>query len=143
MIDRDRLRGITFVVAPSLKLFVYPHCLPNWRVGKTVPECLRTGSLDQTVSGSVAPILAELSERRLFCSGIAAGRRWWRRKKNRKIQMNGGKPCNVLLGHPTRHSGAPIAALCYVVVVTQTSHQDCPCVSNARKAPPSFGRFVR
>src|SRR5580692_12766323 len=29
VIDRDRLCGIAFVVAPSLKLLVYPRCLPN------------------------------------------------------------------------------------------------------------------
>src|SRR4029077_7060233 len=46
----------------------------------------------------------------------------------------------MLLGHPTRHTGTPIASLCDVVVVTQTSHQDCP---NPRKPPAHFGRLVR
>src|SRR5579864_7874541 len=49
----------------------------------------------------------------------------------------------MLLGHPSRHSGAPIAALCDVVAVTQARHQECPCVSNPRKAPAHFGRLVR
>src|SRR5579864_8108953 len=49
----------------------------------------------------------------------------------------------MLLGHPTRHTGTPIASLCDVVVVTQTSHQDCPCIGNPRKAPARFGGLVR
>src|SRR5260370_13457025 len=38
--EGDGLLGITFVVAPALKLLVDPHRLPNWRVGKTVPQRL-------------------------------------------------------------------------------------------------------
>src|SRR6266481_3794101 len=101
VIDRDGLRWITLVVAPCLKFLVDPHCLPNRRVGETVPECLGTGRLDRGITRTIACILAELIKRRLFCRRVAA-RGWrWRRKKNRKIQMNGGKPWNSLLGHPT------------------------------------------
>src|SRR4029077_20257314 len=49
----------------------------------------------------------------------------------------------MLLGHPTRHTGTPIASLCDVMVVTQTSHQDCPCIGNPRKPPANFSRLVR
>src|SRR5580693_5217272 len=49
----------------------------------------------------------------------------------------------MLLGHPTRHTGTPIASLCDVVVVTQTSHQDCPCMGNPGKAPARFDWLVR
>src|SRR5260370_41533926 len=76
----------------TLKFLVDPHCLPNRRVGKTVPECLGTGRLDRGITRTIARIFAELSKRRLFCRRVAA-RGWrWRRKKNRKIRMNGGKP---------------------------------------------------
>src|SRR4029077_19553622 len=37
----------------------------------------------------------------------------------------------------------PIASLCDVLAVTQTSHQDCPCIGNPRKAPARFGGLVR
>src|SRR6202043_1476131 len=143
VIDRDRLRWITLVVTPCLKFLVDPHCLPNRRVGKTVPECLGTGRLDRGITRTIAGIFAELSKRRLLCRRVAA-RGWrWRRKKNRKIQMNGGKPCNSLPGHPTRHSGAQIAALCYVVAVTEARHQRGPGVCNTGEAPAGFGRLVR
>src|SRR5258708_35302757 len=46
VIERDGLRRITLVVAPCLKLFVDPHCLPSRRIRQTVPQCLRTGRLD-------------------------------------------------------------------------------------------------
>src|SRR2546426_9106885 len=57
--------------------------------------------------------------------------------------MNGGKPRGLLLAHPTRHAGTQIATLRDVTAVTQTLHQDRPGSRDARKAPPSFGRFVR
>src|SRR5579863_539961 len=92
VIDRDCLRWITLVVAPCLKFLVDPHCLPNRRVGQTVAECLGTGRLDRGITRAIARIFAELSKSRLFCRRVAARGCRWRRKKNRKIQMNGGKP---------------------------------------------------
>src|SRR5260370_26948177 len=143
VIDRDGFRWITLVVAPRLKFLVDPHCLANRRVGKTVPECLGTGRLDRCITRTIGRIFAELSKRQLFCRRIAA-RRWrWRRKKNRKIQMNGNKPRNSLLGHPTRDSGAQIAALCYVVAVTEARHKRAPGVRNTRKSPAHFSWLVR
>src|SRR4029077_7659356 len=143
VIERDGLCGITLVVAPRLKLLVDPHCLPNRRIGQTVPQCLRTRRLDGAISGSIARILAELSQRRLFGGRKATGWRWWWWKENRKIQMNGDKPRGLLLGHPARYTSAPITALRNVVAVTQARHQHCPGASNARKTPPRFCRFVR
>src|SRR5579864_9562291 len=92
VIDRDGLRWITLVVAPCLKFLVDPHCLPDRRVGKTVAECLGTGRLDRGITRTIARIFAQLSKRRLFCRRVAACGWRWRRKENRKIQMNGGEP---------------------------------------------------
>src|SRR6266436_424939 len=143
VIERDGICGITLIVAPRLKLLVDPHCLPNRRIGQTVPQCLRTRRLDGAISRSIARILAELSQRRLFCGRIAAGWRWWWWKENRKIQMNGSKTRRPLLGHPARYASAPITALRNIVAVTQARHQRCPGASNPRKTPPRFCRFVR
>src|SRR6201998_1102138 len=72
MIDRDGLRWITLVVAPCLKFLVDPHCLPNRRVGKTVPECLGTGPLDRGITRAIGRVFAELRKRQLLCRRVAA-----------------------------------------------------------------------
>jgi hypothetical protein len=66
--------------------------------------------LDRRITRTIARMLAELTQCRLFNSRIAAGWRWWWWKENRKIQMNDDKPRGLLLGHPTRYASAQIAA---------------------------------
>src|SRR4029077_11825383 len=88
-ICRDGFAGP--VVRPSLELLVYPHRLPDWRVGKTIPQCLRPRPLDVGIPRGIAHVLAEVIQGLLLGDRIAARWRWWRRKEDRKIQMNGGK----------------------------------------------------
>src|SRR6266481_2459468 len=80
VIDRDGLRRITLVVAPGLKLLIDPHCLPNRRVGKTVPECLWPRPLDGGIPRGIARVPAEVIQRLLLGGRIAPRWRWWWRK---------------------------------------------------------------
>src|ERR1700682_5072121 len=73
-VDGDGLLGITFVVGPALKLLVDPHRLPNWRVGKTVPERLWASPLDGRIAGGIRRIPLQLSKGGLFFRGIAPWR---------------------------------------------------------------------
>ncbi len=49
----------------------------------------------------------------------------------------------MLLRHPCRHAGAPVAALGDVACVAQALHQHGPRSRDARQTPSAFGGLVR